>query len=101
MEMLGGESPDALLLDLLLPKMDGFRVLDHVRQKKPDLLARTIVVTAAGEEILGEHPELSEVSCFLRKPLDVDLLGQELLVCARRAAERKSPQRAAEATGGS
>jgi len=38
-----------VLLDLYLPKCNGFDVIDFTQQRAPHLLARTIIVTAASE----------------------------------------------------
>src|SRR5205807_10562731 len=37
----------AILLDLRMPRMDGFGVLDHLREYSPKTLERVLVVSAA------------------------------------------------------
>ena len=43
LEMIEKEKPDLILLDLILPKKDGFEVLEELR-KKPGLSAIPVVV---------------------------------------------------------
>ena len=74
------ETPIAILLDLIMPEMDGFEVLRRLKGNWPQLLARTIVITAAAVRV-NEHSDLDLVWRFLRKPLDIDQLGACLLDC--------------------
>ena len=38
-----------VLLDLMMPRVDGFAVLRHMRESKPELLGRTIIASAVPE----------------------------------------------------
>ncbi len=78
--------PDVILLDLLMPKTDGFAVLRHMKKNSPQLLPRTIVVTAAGGSAL-RRGELAWVSCVMRKPLDIEILADEIGICLGRRRE--------------
>ena len=40
---------DVVLLDLMMPRVNGYDVLNHMRQHQPELLARTIIATAVPE----------------------------------------------------
>lgn len=78
--------PDAILLDLLMPQTNGFAVLRYLKKSAPHLLPRTIVVTAAGGSAL-RRGELSLVSCVMRKPLDIQILTEEIGICLSRRGE--------------
>lgn len=67
-----------VILDLLLPAQNGFEVLRHIRCTHPDLLRRTIVVTAAAARTFADCRELDEVRKVLLKPIDIDDLREEL-----------------------
>src|SRR5205809_3863087 len=82
---IADETPAVIILDLIMPEMDGFEVLRHFRRNSPELLARTIVITAAAIRNTGEIPDLARVWKFFRKPLDVDQFGDAVLGCAGRA----------------
>jgi DNA-binding NtrC family response regulator len=40
---------DVVLLDLMMPRVDGWAVLRYMQQHRPDLVPRTIVATAVPE----------------------------------------------------
>ncbi len=61
---------DAILLDLMLPHLSGFDVLRHLMIRRPDLLRRTFIMTAATDESL-QFIERSAVAGILRKPFEV------------------------------
>jgi len=78
---------DAMVLDLLLPGTNGFDILLHCKKEIPSLLERTIVITAASEQVYHGCQELREVRRFYRKPLDFVDLTSALHAC-RAARER-------------
>jgi CheY-like chemotaxis protein len=72
---------DVVLLDLILPGVDGFSVLERLRSGKPDLLRRVIVMTGMPEQYAREG-DLGAVCGLLRKPIEVPELGRLLARCA-------------------
>jgi DNA-binding response OmpR family regulator len=70
----------AVLLDLLLPKVNGFEVLREVRSFAPALLSRTILITAASEATLRDFDGGGSL-VMLRKPFDIDDLMDALISC--------------------
>ncbi len=44
LEVLQAEKPDLVLLDLMLPEMDGFHVLENIRKSSDPVLAKTKVI---------------------------------------------------------
>jgi CheY-like chemotaxis protein len=76
---LASRDYDAILLDLILPEVDGFTVLDQLRATKPYLLQRVIVTTGIPEKYAaGFDP--TEVCGVIPKPIDID----ELDACLRK-----------------
>ena len=75
----GGGEPDVILLDLVMPRVDGFTVLEHLGKKLPHLLPRVIVLTAVGEPRLRKCPEIGRVWCVRRKPLEIEDLRAQML----------------------
>ena len=86
---------DAIVLDLLLPEISGFDILRYFKQKMPALLKRTIVITAAAEQVYQDCEELLHVRRFFRKPLDLIDVISALHACraakARDAGEGLPP----------
>jgi DNA-binding response OmpR family regulator len=81
LDRLESEDFSAILLDLLLPNMNGFEVLRHLRSTSPQVLDRVIVITAASETTFKGCDELRLVRCVLRKPLDLDELISQVRGC--------------------
>jgi DNA-binding response OmpR family regulator len=81
MSILMNHTVDAMVMDLLLPRTNGFDILRHVKCTAPSLLGRTIVITAASEQTYRGCEELRQVRRFYRKPLDFIDLTSALHAC--------------------
>ena len=80
----GGYS--AVLLDLMLPRMNGFEVLREVRSFDAALLPRLIVVTAASNVTLQSFDD-TDIHAMFRKPFDLQqLVSAVQAVCEHSAA---------------
>jgi CheY-like chemotaxis protein len=67
---------DAVLLDLAMPEVDGFRVLSSLQRKRSGTLGRVIVISGfASHE--SRARELG-ANRFIRKPIDFSRLMKEL-----------------------
>lgn len=81
-EALDEFEPDVLVLDLMLPHMNGWSVLERMQELPDDRRPQVIVVSAvagAGDQV---HPGEMGVDCFLPKPFDIDdlvrLVGESI-----------------------
>ena len=84
LEMTAEVRPDAVLLDLLMPGMDGFEVFPLLREQHPDVFV--VVLTALDErEVQGEFV-LHGVDAFLEKRYVTERLV-ELLLQARQPGD--------------
>jgi excisionase family DNA binding protein len=84
---VGTLRPQVLVLDIMMPGMDGFAVLQELLHRPELALSRVIVVSAYDpfsriEELARLNPQI--VAC-LRKPVRVDELGRILTDVAERA----------------
>ena len=82
LRLLRRRDPDVIVMDLLLPGLNGFELLRHLKAEKEYLLRRTIVVTAASDQTLAGFSQSWPVRHLLRKPFDVFELASLILVCA-------------------
>lgn len=73
---------DTIVLDLMLPKMNGFEVVRALKSSAPSLLKRTIVVTAVSNLTLRDFNDSELVRRVLRKPFDINDFIDEVLACA-------------------
>ena len=66
-ELLDREDFDFVVLDLMMPRVDGFGVLHHLKQHCPERLGSVILATAMYSDRVAEEP----VAAVLRKPFDL------------------------------
>jgi len=83
-----GDRYDAILLDLMLPGMNGADILSRVRTTKPHLLDRILVISAAPSHILQAVERDGDVRGVFRKPFDLDSVVTMLRECVRDSAAR-------------
>jgi len=81
------DPPDLVILDLMLPGLDGLEVCRRVKANPATRTTRILVVTAFVEERTAEEARRSGADGFLRKPLRLEDLKAEVerLIRARRA----------------
>lgn len=81
-ERLGQKEPDVLVLDLMMPNVSGFDVIEHLKAKRPHLLRRTIVLSGLAGEKAASTVDESLIFRMMRKPFRMrDLVGV-ILECA-------------------
>lgn len=73
----------AILLDLLMPRLDGFGVLQYINDCKPHLRSRIIVMTSIVEV---PSPALEGTFRTVRKPLDYSVLASPVRECLAQTA---------------
>jgi CheY-like chemotaxis protein len=81
-EQLDATPFDAMVLDLMMPRVDGFGVIDHLITKQPRMVDKTVVVTAFPKTAAKER--LHHVCSVLTKPFDLPELIAVVRECARR-----------------
>lgn len=80
-ERLDDDGYDVVLLDLMMPRVDGWAVLDHMSLADPDRLRHTIVASAVPR---GEIEKRMKVPVFTvhAKPFDVSQLMADIRAAA-------------------
>ena len=80
---LGGERYDLVLLDLLLPRVDGLSVLRHLRAKQPDL---PVVIVSARTDLATKLRGFDLGACdYVSKPFALDELLARIRAHLRRS----------------
>jgi len=79
--------PDVIVLDLMMPNVSGFDVLELLRAHDPSLLRKVILLTAVATTIVNTVTIAPELWKLIRKPFDM----HELIATIRDCAEAHRP----------
>lgn len=78
LEMLQELNPEVLILDIIMPHVDGLAVLQTIKEKKNQSNPSVIMLTAFGqEEVMKKAVDLG-ASYFILKPFDLDNLANQV-----------------------
>ncbi len=77
LEMIEEKHPDVVLLDIIMPRLDGIGVLERMAQGA-DTQPRMIMVTAFGQEAVAKHAATLGAHYFIIKPFDLNVLGERI-----------------------
>lgn len=91
-EKLGDREYSVILLDLMMPRVDGFGVVDWIRNHPPRHKPIILIVTAYADQTFKQiDPNL--VAGVLRKPFEVADLGNLVRLCVHGFDTELSHQR--------
>lgn len=71
---------DAIILDLMMPNLDGFAFINTLEQNDPQVLRRIIVTSAASPAIIKERLKGRPFE-MLMKPFDINELSRSVRNC--------------------
>jgi CheY-like chemotaxis protein len=71
-----------ILLDLMMPEVNGFELLERLQRDSPSLLPRVIVMTGASQRSI-QKLDTTRIWGLIRKPFDIDNLVSSTLACAQ------------------
>ena len=80
-DRIDADGYNVILLDLMMPRIDGYEVLDHLRDEHPEMIPCTIVSTAIPERDLRRQ-SISGVFKVHSKPFDIARLVADIRQCA-------------------
>lgn len=86
-KMLEEDVPDVLLLDIIMPHLDGLGVLETIYKDERLSKLRVIMLTAFGQEDVMKQAVTYGASYFMLKPFEFDQLAQKILHCAGQKSE--------------
>lgn len=78
LDLLAETDPDVLVLDIIMPHLDGLAVLERLRELKKEKLPSVIMLTAFGQEDVTKKAVELGASYFILKPFDMENLGNHI-----------------------
>jgi DNA-binding NtrC family response regulator len=88
LERIADRDYDAIVTDIRMPGMDGLKLLDEIRTRKPDI--PTLIITGHGDNDLVVHALRGGARDFIQKPIDRDYFVAALYRAIReRVAARR------------
>lgn len=71
--------PDLILLDLMMPVMDGFAFCE-AKRKRPNLAAIPTIVMSADGNVKRKQTQTG-ATAYMKKPIDIDALIAQIAAC--------------------
>ena len=80
-DQLNRHNYSVILLDLMMPDVNGFELLDRLDRESPTILPRVIVMTGASQRLV-EKVDPGRIWGLIRKPFDIDDLVNSAIACS-------------------
>jgi sporulation transcription factor Spo0A len=77
-DLIQTQEPDLIILDLVMPNLDGLGVLERVNARAAAIRPKVIMLTAFGQESLTHQAMMLGVDYFILKPFDLEILGKRI-----------------------
>jgi len=84
-ELIQKHDPDLVLMDLIMPNLDGWEVLERINARASVPRPKIVVLTAFGHESLTNQAILMGVDYFILKPFDLDILSKRIKALTQEA----------------
>ena len=71
LDKIESKIPDLLLLDFMMPRMNGYQVIQHIRQSPKQYFFPIILMSAHSPSDIGKEC-LERIDAFISKPLEIE-----------------------------
>jgi two-component system response regulator (stage 0 sporulation protein A) len=78
LEMLTEELPDVIILDLIMPHLDGIGVLEKLSLEYGESRPKVIILTAFGQEAMTKRAVELGANYYILKPFDLEILANRI-----------------------
>ncbi|HVR44717.1 MAG TPA: response regulator [Thermoanaerobaculia bacterium] len=95
LEQLSTDEFDLIVLDLMMPGVDGFGVIDFLEENKPRRLKRVLITTAVASPMAERIPK--SICTILPKPFDMAELLRHARECSEDTLAREARRRSQQA----
>ena len=87
LQQIERDEPEVMVLDLMMPGINGFEVLKQVKQNRPEV--EVIVLTGHGSDEDEETCMNLGAFAYLHKPVDIEVLSQKLKEANERIQQKR------------
>ncbi|HEX2833438.1 MAG TPA: response regulator [Thermoanaerobaculia bacterium] len=81
------QSYGVIVLDLMMPNIDGYGLIEYIKHQSD--VRPAIIVVSAGDSVSLRRLDGSMVHSIVRKPFDIDVLGDLIAAAARTMDEQQ------------
>ncbi|WP_336786846.1 sporulation transcription factor Spo0A [Paenibacillus sp. MMO-177] len=74
----GRKVPDVLILDIIMPHLDGLGVLERIKELNITPMPKIIMLTAFGQENITQKAVQLGASYYILKPFDMEILANRI-----------------------
>ncbi|MET3684324.1 two-component system response regulator (stage 0 sporulation protein A) [Alkalibacillus flavidus] len=79
LDVVAEKEPDVLILDIIMPHMDGLAVMEKLRELSLNKVPKVIMLTAFGHESVTKKAVELGATYYMLKPFDLDMLKDQVL----------------------
>ncbi len=90
LQIVEGQVPDVMVLDLKMPGIDGMEVLRRVRRAYPEV--QVVILTGHGSDKDEEEAHRLGAYAYLRKPVEIEILIKTLKDAYKKKLEDAPPK---------
>lgn len=76
LELAASQSPDLIMTDMMLPDMDGVKLLEQLRQDSATASIPVVILSASPEPDLAQISKLAGADSYLSKPVRLRILQE-------------------------
>jgi two-component system response regulator (stage 0 sporulation protein A) len=78
LEMIKEKKPDLVILDIIMPNLDGLGVLEKLNEERSSNMPRIIVLTAVGQDVVAQRAIALGADYYVVKPFDMEVLTRRM-----------------------
>lgn len=78
LDLLEGEIPDVIVLDVIMPHLDGIGVLERLNDNRWERRPKVMVLSAFGQESVTQRAFQLGADYYVLKPFNLDVLGKRI-----------------------
>lgn len=93
LDVLENSDAEVLILDLIMPYMDGIGVMEKINELDAEKRPKIIVLTAFGQETITQRAMQLGADYYILKPFNLEVLGERVKQIARDASSRVEKSR--------